>query len=241
MEKNYEKDVNEMDGVEQLKRARDTYTKEEDVGNNYSQYDYQPSNVEFVMKHAEQFIIPECIECCKLLWSKGIDTFQCGNYNDIIENGFWVEIDTDSLSEENKKILEELSEVDSRIFFDESPREKHNYIIRVERLNNPNASQELCDIADNLSLQDTVHFTTATELLDKYKKIGGEYKLTETGAVYQEINPERQNATLTDALMTIEHPELYIAEEGRLYHNKHALNVHMNYLNQLEKSGNKHL
>ena len=50
MEKNYEKDVNEMDGVEQLKRDRDTYTKEEDVGNNYSQYDYEPSDVEFVFK-----------------------------------------------------------------------------------------------------------------------------------------------------------------------------------------------
>ena len=78
-----------------------------------SQYDYQPSEVEFVMEHAEQFIIPECIECCRILWSKGIDTFQCGNYNDIIENGFWVEIDTESLSEENKNILENLKKINS--------------------------------------------------------------------------------------------------------------------------------
>ena len=198
-----------------------------------SQYDYQPSEVEFVMEHAEQFIIPECIECCRMLWSKGIDTYQCGNYKDPIENGFWVEIDTISLSDVNKKILDEISEVDSRVFFDESPREKHNYIIRVDRLNNPNASQELCELAENLLLQDTVHFTTATELLNRYKRIGGEIKLTETGAAYYEINPERQNATLSDALKNLEHPELYIAEEGRLYHNQHALNVHMNYLNMM--------
>ena len=88
-------------------------------------------------------------------------------------------------------------------------------------------------------LQDTVHFTPAVELLNRYKRIGGEIKLTETGDAYYEINPQRQNATLSDALKDLEHPELYIAEEGRLYHSQHALNVHMNYLNKLENTDAK--
>ena len=41
---------------------------------------------------------------------------------------------------------------------------------------------------------------------------------------------------MSDALKAIEHPELYIAEEGRLYHNQHALNVHMNYLDKIEQN-----
>ncbi len=231
----------DMNIDEILKRIKDPNISESTAQNNNTMYQYKPTSTEYVMENPEQFIIPECIECCKLLWSKGIDTYQCGNYEDPIENGFWIEIDTSSLSDENKQLLNEISIGDSRIFFNEGLQGQHNYIIRVDRLNNPNASQELCDIADNLSLQDTVQFTTATEILDKYKRTGGVAKTDEYGYVYYDINPERQNATLTDALMTIEHPELYIVEEGRLYKNQHALNVHMNYLNQLEKNGNKHL
>ena len=53
-------------------------------------------------------------------------------------------------------MLNELATRDSRIFFNEGLQGQHNYIIRVGRINNPNASQELCDIASNLLLQDTV-------------------------------------------------------------------------------------
>ena len=59
-------------------------------GNNSSdnisstRYQYMPTSVEEVMKNPEEFIIPECMECCKLLWSKGIDTRQCGNYDDAL-------------------------------------------------------------------------------------------------------------------------------------------------------------
>ena len=223
-------DVNEM-----IKRTKDPNAIDVDTEKNDTRYDYTPSNIEFVMAHAEQFIIPECLDCCKLLWSKGIDTFQCGNYKDPVENGFWIEIDSSSLSDENKKILDEMSHSDNRVFFNEELREQHNYTIRVDRLNNSNASQELCDIANNLMLQDTSLYTTDDDILDRYKRIGGELKQTETGALYYEINPKRQNASLTDALIALEHPELYIAEEGRLYHNQHALNIHMNYLNKIEK------
>ena len=231
-----EKDI--MDLIEMLIRIKDPNVKSETTDKNNSIYDYEPSDIEFVMEHAEQFIIPECIECCKLLWSKGIDTFQCGNYNDDIENGYWIEIETSSLSAENMNILDEMANHDDRVFFNEGLQGQHNYIIRVKRIDNPNASQELCDLADKLLLQDTVHYTTADALLDRYKRTDGELMFTETGIGYYEINPGRQNATLNDALATIEHPELYIAEEGRLYHNQHALNVHMNYLNKI---GSKHL
>ena len=92
-------DINEM-----LKKIKDpnVTTKTKD-GNTL--YQYKPIPTEYVMDNPEQFIIPECIDCCRLLWSKGIDTFQCGNYDDSLENGFWIEIDTGSLSEENLKLL----------------------------------------------------------------------------------------------------------------------------------------
>lgn len=200
-----------------------------------SRYQYTPVSVEFVMQNPEQYIIPECLDCCKLLWSKGIDTYQCGNYDDPVSNGFWVEVDYDTLSDENKKIFEQMENSDSRVYFSDGLQGNHTYRMRVERVNNPNASQELCDIANNLVLQDTCLFVTDEDLLDSYKKDGGDYIVDEYGKTYQEINPDRVDATLLDALKAIEHPELYSASEGRLYKNQHALNVHRNYLEKIDK------
>ncbi len=228
-------DINEM-----LKKIKDpNVTNKTKDGNTL--YQYKPIPTEYVMDNPEQFIIPECIDCCRLLWSKGIDTFQCGNYDDSLENGFWIEIDTGSLSEENLKLLNQMSSIDNRVYFNEGLQGQHNYIIRVNRVNNLNPSQELCEIADKLLLQDTIFYTTSEELLDQYKRIGGEGKFDEKGYVYFDINPERKDAALADALKTIEHPELYIPEEGRLYHNMHALKVHYSYLDQINKNSNKHL
>ena len=140
----------DMNIDEVLKRIKDPNISESTTQNNNTMYQYKPTSTEYVMEYPEQFIIPECIECCKLLWSKGIDTYQCGNYEDPIENGFWIEIDTSSLSDENKQLLNEISIGDSRVFFNEGLQGQHNYIIRVGRINNPNASKELCDIANNL-------------------------------------------------------------------------------------------
>ena len=203
-----------------------------------TRYQYMPTSIEDVMKNPEQYIIPECMECCKILWSKGIDTYQCGNYDDALGLGFWVEVDYDTLSDENKKKLEEISKNDSRVYFAEGLQGQHTYRMRVERVNNPNASDELSEIARNLLLQDTCLFTIDEDLLDQYKKVGGEYKIDETGNAYCDYNPERVDATLYDALKSIEHPELYVAKEGRLYHSQHALNVHKNYLEQIDKVNN---
>jgi len=220
-----------MDIDEMLERIKGGSTG--DV--NYSLYQYMPTSTEIVMENAEQYIIPECIDCCRILWSKGIDTYQCGNYDDNSSLGFWIEVDYDSLSEENKKKFQELENTDHRVYFSEGLQGKHTYRMRVDRIDNPNASDELCDIANSLLLQDTVFFTTDEDLLDQYKRVGGEYKTDDYGNLYHDINPEREGATLYDALTAVSNPELYVAKEGRLYHNQHALNVHKNYLEQVDK------
>lgn len=194
-------------------------------------YEYMPTPTEYVMETPEKFIIPECLDCCKLLWSKGIDTYQCGNYDDPVENGFWIDIDSNTLSHENWDILQSLALNDKRVYFNEGLQGQHCFRIWVERKNIKEASNELCNLANNLVLQDTIHYITSDDLLDKYKREGGEYHICENGNIYCDINPERINATLDDALNSI-NMELYIKEENRLYLNKHALNVHLNYLKQ---------
>ena len=67
-------------------------------------YEFPPVDIDYVLDNPELYIIPECLEICKIFWAKGIDTTQCSNYNKISEGKtYWVEIDMRTLSDENRK------------------------------------------------------------------------------------------------------------------------------------------
>lgn len=65
------------------------------------------SEQEEVEQHPRRYIIEECIPACQELWSKNIYTYMVSDH--LNENVCWIEVIFDSLSEENKKILQELS------------------------------------------------------------------------------------------------------------------------------------
>ena len=67
------------------------------------QYEYQEVDVEEVIKNPEEYIIPECLEACKTLWSKNIETAMCANYHDSTD--LFIGLVDDGLSDENKKIF----------------------------------------------------------------------------------------------------------------------------------------
>lgn len=72
-------------------------------------YGYSEVDMQFVYRNPEEFIIPENLEACKLLWSKNIFTKMCNNY----DNEFsWITFNC--LSPENQRIFDELSKTDSR-------------------------------------------------------------------------------------------------------------------------------
>ena len=62
---------------------------------------------EEVEQQPKKYIIEECIPACQELWSKNIYTFMVSDH--LNENVSWIEVIFESLSEENKKILQELS------------------------------------------------------------------------------------------------------------------------------------
>lgn len=64
------------------------------------------SLMEDVEKNPKKFIIEECIPACKELWSKNIYTFMVSDH--INEEVCWIEISSDNLSDENKKIFANL-------------------------------------------------------------------------------------------------------------------------------------
>jgi len=66
---------------------------------------------EEVEKNPTQYIIQECLPACQELWSKNIYTFMVSDH--LNEGICWIEIFTDSLSEENKDIYLKLSDAEA--------------------------------------------------------------------------------------------------------------------------------
>ncbi len=73
-------------------------------------YQYSRVDMSLVMQSPEEFIIPENLEACKLLWSKNIFTVMTNNY----DNEFsWITIS--NLSPENHEIFYNLQLDDKRV------------------------------------------------------------------------------------------------------------------------------
>lgn len=194
-------------------------------------YKFGITPVDMVMEQPEKYIIPECLDACRILWKKGIDTVQCGNYEDPIENGFWIEIDGNCLSDENGQVFNQLVNGNAGAFYEEGT---HSMNIGVPR--SLDAKERLSFIANLFQLQDTKNFCTGDEYLEGFKSEGGEPYFDSYGYLKYSSNPARKDATLDEALMTRGEEDLYSKEEDRVYFDEHAIKVHMNYLNQVKKN-----
>ena len=64
-------------------------------------YQYIPCEMDCVESDPEEYIIPECLEACKILWNKNIFTIMCSNNED--NGNTWIAMHT--LSAENQEIL----------------------------------------------------------------------------------------------------------------------------------------
>ena len=199
-----------------------------------AQYQYSLVDVQYVKQNPEEFIIPDCLDACRILWEKGIDTTQCSNFED--KNCRWIEIDVACLSKENYNYLYNM--INSKVEGFSLGGMTHYPRIYVNKTG-MEANLRLCELANSLLLQDTKQFITVEEYLDSYKRRNGEYTTLPTGVVQRQYNPMLINATLADALEANNDWNLYIESEGRIYNNEDALNHHLDYLEKLQKIGKK--
>ena len=72
-------------------------------------YQYSAIDMRVVMNNPEEFIIPENLEACKLLWSKNIFTKMNNNYDNDYS---WITISR--FSPENQELFDALSVYDNR-------------------------------------------------------------------------------------------------------------------------------
>jgi hypothetical protein len=196
-------------------------------------YEFTSVPMEDVLENPELYIIPELLGICRILWDKGIDTFQCSNYAEN-EITYWIEINAESLSNENMCYIRNMWDSHNPHFGQDI--RSHYPVIKVDRTSDGLAI--LKELAESFQIQDTRSYLTNESILSRYKRHGGDLEILPDGCIRSMINPERANATLEDALKEVD-MTLYSFEEGRLYLSKRALDVHNNYLNSLNQKTKK--
>lgn len=179
-------------------------------------YEYQHVTMDDVIKNPGEYIIPECLDACKVLWSKGIETFMCSNH---ANNELYVSIEEQKLDEENKKIL-----------YKNSGNEHFGRdIVNHRPLIKAQTSKKLAELAELFKLQDSLAYETEEEILNSYKRKGSkEYEILQDGSVRHKMNPKLANATIEEALQSCD-LTLYDAEEGKLFESKYAFEHHKKF------------
>ena len=198
-------------------------------------YMYSATDVEDVIQNAEEYIIPECLEACKKLWSKNIETSMCANYSGS-SNLFIVLPGIDSLSDENQEIFKDNSEEGFIL------GEIHDNPEIVVAGRTQESVAALINLVDKLKIQDVRRrrYQTAGEFLEEYKygDMPAEYSYSDVDergdmsvvSVVRQYDPRRIDATLQDALEQTGKASLYVPSEGRIYESQMFLDWHNRYL-----------
>ena len=135
-----------------------------------SKYQYSYVDLPYVLENPEEFIIPECLDACKLLWRKNIETFMCSNYDD--DNLYILVM---NLSDKNLETIKRLSEDSENYFYSHS---RKCYGIKVEGRSREQV-EKLNFLTEVFTMQDTKRFVSGEEFLSEYKKKGGEIYIDE--------------------------------------------------------------
>ena len=179
-------------------------------------YEYQHVTIDDVIENPGEYIIPECLDACKVLWSKGIETYMCSNH---ANEELYVSIEESKLDKENRKIL----------YSNEHNEHFGRDIVNHRPLIKAQTSEKLVELAKLFVLQDSLAYVTEEEILNSYKRKGSkEYEILRDGTVRSKENPKLANATLEEALQSCD-LTLYDAEEGKLFESKYAFEHHKKF------------
>lgn len=197
-------------------------------------YEYMATDVEDIIKNAEEYIIPECLEACRALWDKNIETVMCANYND--NNNLYIDlVGDDGLSNENKEIFIANEGSGFRL------GEEHDYPRISVPDQTPESAVALKKLVDKLKIQDVRNsrHQSSEEFLEefRYGDMPAEYVgVDDHGNVIvdRQYDPKRINATLEEALRQTGKVGLYVPSEDRVYKSQLFLDWHNRYLKSKE-------
>lgn len=213
-----------MDDDKRIEEFMKRVSSNGDTQNNGTQYQYSYVEMEYVINNPNEYIIPQCLPACKILWNKNIETFMVSNNED---DHLYVLLT--NISEDNKNLLNHLIQEDSRYYFDYY---RKTYGFKVEGIDN-SAASELSTLANQLKIQDTLRFKSSEKFLSDFKTSGGKMETDEYGHIIRQENPELSNVTLEEALRRTGKQQLYVEQENRVYESAMYLQWHQRYLESI--------
>ncbi len=216
--------MNDDQRIEDFKKKFSSNSKTQQVN---TQYQYSYVELEDVIKNPGEYIIPQCLPACKILWDKNIETFMVSNNDDD-----YLYVLLFNVSNENKKLLGELIKTDSRYFFDQF---RGTYGFRVNGIDE-NSKKELAILAGKLQVQDTLRYKSSSQFLEEFKTTGGKLIIDKNGVIKRDINPDLSDFTLEEALKYTHMDQLYIEKEDRVYESIMYLKWHQRYLSSLKSN-----
>ena len=215
------------------------------------------SPMEEVEANPEKYIIEECIPACRELWKNNIYTFMVSDH--LNEGVCWIEVALEDLSDENKKIFEEL-EGEDVIKFSYHPG-CVNFGVKCVGLD---GQKKLLELASKFKMQDIGR--EGYVMLDDYLISRGCYvevknpdyvpmefpSFDDKDAIecleeikkyneWEKSLQSRKNIRVFSSDKMVKSVEEYLDETGAIYEgkrvfiNKYHYDKHMNYVNYLEK------
>jgi len=207
---------------EELEKLFASFTKPKEEKKS-TQYEYSHVPMPEIETNPEEFIIPELLPACKILWSKNVFTIMCSNRSDTEE--YYIELD--SLSENNSEIFKRLSAKYPKIYMWNNSGVCHRITISKNDIEkNKDIVKSFLRLVEKFELQDiqpNKYFTT-----EEYLDFKSGYEIRNDGKL------EKKRKPLAQCIKDNNDTDKFDIETGRIYYHKYYLDKHLQYLETIQ-------
>ena len=205
--------------------------------NSANNFNYAGLSIDKIIKNPDEYIVPECQEACKKFWDMNIFTASCSNRRENVGKDGKIRkyIMVSHLSDENKKIFEDLIESNPNNYTKREINEVDYYAIYIfsKDENRDKDSQELLNLVSPFKMQDCLEgYVSIKEFY--LKKILGDYYSNED--TLDSISESELIASVKKNLGASGNLDLLDLDRGIIYKNRFYRDAHLKYLRIQQKN-----
>ena len=198
------------------------------LDNSRNNFEYRSLPIDKVAENPDEYIIPECQEACFKFWNNNIFTTLCSNRKEHKIKYIFVS----SLSDENRKIFDELVKSNPKNYFLREIDGKNFYGIAITSAQSDLDidSQKLADLATHFKMQDVLEGYLTLE--DFYTTNIALYK---NPSAVKSLTQYDLTAAIKRYLIAFEKLDLLDIDRKIVYNSEFYKNAHQRYLDWLKK------
>ena len=208
-----------------------SYVSDDKKNEKDSKYRIKSKPIHTIYKEGiENYIQEPCILACKKSWDKNVFT------KESIINEDGINIVYDKLSDENKRIFNNLVKKDNKHYCYSNNGDPIIKIKKYEKNNKREIEKELANLAEPFKIQDiTTGYMTQKEFLMNIcscEKVDGIKEHTKDWEAKFVFDPEKVEKSFEEYLHEYSYERLYVPQEGRIYRDEFYLQAHNKFLNR---------